>query len=634
MNANRNNAKLSLDAVIEQNIKENHSNNTKNNNSYNNSSNNNNNNSYSNKNKNYNPFNYHNKNKKKSGKAPYEKQNKNILLNYRPNPNAKVRIIPLGGLDEIGMNITLIETEKDIVVVDCGIAFPGEDLPGVDLIIPDISYLKQHKDKIRGMVFTHGHEDHVGAVPYIIDDMNVPMYGTKLTCAIIEGKLKEHKKVGYKLNVVQFGDIVKLGNIQVEFIRTNHSIVDSSALAIYTDAGIIMHTGDFKVDYTPVFGDAIDLNHIAEIGSKGVLALLSDSTNAIKPGFTMSERTVGNTFDVIFNEHIKERIIVATFASNVDRVRQIIDTAYRYGRKVAIQGRSMVSIINTAIELGYMDIPKGTLIDSEMITNYPDNKTVIITTGSQGESMAALSRMAQNTNKKINIKPGDVVILSSTPIPGNEKAVARVINELSRKHAKVIYQDTHVSGHACAEEIKLIYTLVNPKYAVPVHGEYRHRLEATSLAESVGVDKDKCILLDVGDVLELKGDTCKTQERVQSGEVYVDGLGVGDVGNIVLKDRQMLATSGVIIVALTLSHDNTTLLSGPDIISKGFTYMKDQGELIDNMQKVCLESIQSVQQNADKDWKKYKSKIGYDLSDYLWKTIKRRPLIIPVIMNA
>lgn len=583
---------------------------------------------------NQNPFKYHNKNKKKKGNTPYVKQNKNILANYRPNPNAKVRIIPLGGLDEIGMNITCIETDKDMIAVDCGISFPGEDLLGVDLVIPDISYLKQHKDKLRGFVFTHGHEDHIGAVPYILGDLNVPLYGTKLTLAIIEGKLKEHKIAGYKLNTVSFGDVIQLGNIKVEFIRTNHSIVDSAALAIYTEAGIIMHTGDFKVDYTPVFGDAIDLNHIAEIGSAGVLALLSDSTNATKPGFTMSERTVGKTFDVIFNEHEKERIIVATFASNVDRVRQVIDTAYRYGRKVAIQGRSMVNIINIATELGYIDIPKGTLIDSEMITNFPDNKTVIITTGSQGESMAALSRMALNSNKKINIKPGDVVVLSSTPIPGNEKAVAKVINDLSRRHAKVIFQDTHVSGHACAEEIKLIYTLVQPKYAIPIHGEYRHRLEAASLAESVGVDKDKCILLDIGDVLEIQGNVCKQKERVQSGEVYVDGLGVGDVGNIVLKDRQALSTSGVIIVAMALSKEDNMLLSGPDIISKGFTYMKDQTELIENMKNVCIETLDNMRNDNDSDWKKIKSKVGSDLSNYLWKTIKRRPLIIPVITNV
>lgn len=634
MDNNINNILKDIDKQIDSLKGNKNSNNNGNGGGGNNGSSNNNNNGGNQEKYNQNPFKYHNKNKKKKNKQSFAKKNQNILNNYRPNPNAKVRIIPLGGLDEIGMNITVIETDKDIVVVDCGIAFPGDDLLGVDLVIPDITYLKQHRDKVRGIVFTHGHEDHIGAVPYIIGDLNVPMYGTKLTLAIIEGKLKEHKVSGYKLNTVSFGDVISLGNIKVEFIRTNHSIVDSSALAIYTEAGIIMHTGDFKVDYTPVFGDPIDLNHIAEIGSSGVLALLSDSTNAIKKGFTMSERTVGNTFDMIFNEHEKERIIVATFASNVDRVRQVIDTAHRYGRKVAIQGRSMVNIINIATELGYIEIPKGTLIDSEMITNFPDNKTVIITTGSQGESMAALSRMAANANKKINIKPGDVVVLSSTPIPGNEKAVAKVINDLSRKHAKVIFEDTHVSGHACAEEIKLIYTLVNPKFAVPIHGEYRHRLEAASLAESVGVDKDKCILLDIGEVLELQGDNYKQKEHVQSGEVYVDGLLVGDVGNMVLKDRQSLSTSGVIIVALALAKDGFTVVSGPDIISKGFTYMKDQSELIENMKKVCLDTIEKSSEDNEKDWKKIKSRIGNDLSNYLWKNMKRRPLIIPIIMNV
>ena len=561
-------------------------------------------------------------------------KNRKFLEHYNPKKDAKIKIIPLGGLNAIGMNITVIEDENDIIVIDCGNAFPTEDLLGIDLVIPDVTYLKRNQNKIRGMVLTHGHEDHIGAIPYILKELNMPIYGTKLTLALVEGKLKEHKIVGYKLNTVNFSDIIKLGNMYVEFIKTNHSIVDSAALAIYTRAGIVMHTGDFKVDYTPVFGDTIDLTHFAEIGRMGVLALLSDSTNATKQGFTMSERTVGKIFDSIFNEHNNDRIIVSTFASNVDRVRQVIDTAAKYGRKVAIEGKSMINIITIATELGYINIPKGTLIQAEMLKNYPDEKTVIITTGSQGESMAALSRMAQGTNKKLNIKAGDVVILSSTPIPGNEKAVNKIIDELYRKHATVIYQDTHVSGHACAEEIKLIYTLVNPKYAIPVHGEYRHRREAASIAESVGVDKKKCLLLEVGDVLEICENSAKVVDHVASNGINVDGLGVGDVGNIVLKDRQALATAGMVIIAMALSDSSSELVSGPDIISKGFVYMKESEELINGLKSVVRDIIDDYRKDNNNDWKKLKSMVVTAAEDYLWKNIKREPLVIPVIISV
>ena len=561
-------------------------------------------------------------------------KNRRFFETYNPSSNKKIKIIPLGGLDQIGMNITVFEDDNDIIIVDCGLAFPTDDLLGIDLIIPDFTYLKENRNKIRGLVITHGHEDHIGAIPYLLKELNIPIYGTKLTLALIEGKLKENKIVGYNLNTVNFGDIINLGNTYVEFIKTNHSIVDSCALALYTPAGIIVHTGDFKVDYTPVFGDAIDLKHFGEVGRMGVLALLSDSTNAIKPGFTMSERVVGKTFDSIFNEHDKDRIIVATFASNVDRVRQIIDTASRYGRKVAIEGRSMINIINNATELGYINMKKGVLIDTDMLKNYPDNKTVIITTGSQGESMAALSRMAGGTHKKINIKAGDCVILSSTPIPGNEKAVARIINELSRQHAHVIFQDTHVSGHACAEEIKLIYTLVSPKFAVPIHGEYRHRLEAASLAESVGVEKDNCIMIDIGEVLELSDKGAKITGKVQAGGVYVDGLGVGDVGNIVLKDRQALSTSGIVIIAMALSHRTSHLISGPDIISKGFVFVKESTGLMDEIKNVVVNTLKTLHENNENDWKKIKAEISKQASNYLWKTIKRQPLIIPIIMDV
>lgn len=591
------------------------------------------------KNKNFSDNSFYNKNSNKTfnNQKKIDKttsKERHFLQHYNPKPNAKIKIIPLGGLDEIGMNITVFEDDNDIIIVDCGLAFPSEDLLGIDLVIPDIKYLKKHADKIRGMVITHGHEDHIGAIPYIIKDLNVPIYGTKLTLALIDGKLKEHKIVGVDLHTMNFGDVIKLGNTYVEFIKTNHSIVDSCALALFTPAGIIMHTGDFKVDYTPVFGDAIDLKHIAEIGRMGVLALLSDSTNAIKQGFTMSERVVGKTFDSIFNENNKERIIVATFASNVDRVRQIIDTASRYDRKVAIEGRSMINIINIATELGYINIKKGTLIETDMLKNYPPDKTVIITTGSQGESMAALSRMANGTHKKVNIKAGDVVILSSTPIPGNEKAVARVINEVSRKHAKVIFQDTHVSGHACAEEIKLIYTLASPKYAIPIHGEYRHRLEAASLAESVGVKKENCIMLDVGDVLELNENSAKIIERIPAGGIYVDGLGIGDVGSTVLKDRQNLATSGILIIAMALSHKTSELVSGPDIISKGFIFMKESGEMIEGIKDVVRNTLIDLNSYGENDWKKIKTSITSNVKDYLWKNIKREPLIIPIIMDV
>ncbi len=561
-------------------------------------------------------------------------KNRKFLENYNPKKNAKIKIIPLGGLNAIGMNITLIEDENDIIIIDCGNAFPTEDLLGIDLVIPDVTYLKKNQNKIRGLVLTHGHEDHIGAIPYIFKEINVPIYGTKLTLALVEGKLKEHKITNYKLNTVSFSDIVKLGNMYVEFIKTNHSIVDSAALAIYTKAGIIMHTGDFKVDYTPVFGDAIDLPHFAEIGRMGVLALLSDSTNAIKPGFTMSERTVGKMFDAIFNEHNNDRIIVSTFASNVDRVRQVIDTASRYGRKVAIEGKSMINIINIATALGYINVPKGTLIQSDMLKNFADSKTVIITTGSQGESMAALSRMAQGANKKITIKAGDVVILSSSPIPGNEKAVNKIIDELYRLHATVIYQDTHVSGHACAEELKLIYTLVNPKYAIPVHGEYRHRKEAANLAESVGVEKKKCLLLEIGDVLSICEDSAEIIDHVPANGIYVDGLGVGDVGNIVLRDRQTLATGGMVIIAMALSDASSELVSGPDIISKGFVYMKESEDLINGLKFVVRDAIKEYKKENSNDWKKLKSMVTTVAEDYLWKVIKREPLVIPVIISV
>ncbi len=547
----------------------------------------------------------------------------------------RVRIIPLGGLEQIGMNITAIECDDHIIVIDCGLAFPTDDMLGIDLCIPDITYLKQNKEKIKGFFITHGHEDHIGALPYVLQEINVPVYGTRLTIALIENKLKEHNLLkNTRRKVVKHGQTVSAGCFRVEFIKTNHSIADASALAVFTPAGVILHTGDFKIDYTPVFGEPADLQRFAELGKKGVLALMCDSTNAIRPGFTASERTVGKTFDAIFAEHVSNRIIVATFSSNVDRVQQIIDSAYKYGRKVVIEGRSMVTVIGIASELGYIKIPEGTLIDIDNLKNYPDEKTVLITTGSQGESMAALSRMASNIHKKVSIKPNDVIILSSTPIPGNEKAVSKVINELSIKGAEVIFQDTHVSGHACQEEIKLIYSLTHPKYALPVHGEYRHLMSHRSLAESMGIPKENILIMSSGDVVELSQDSCRVVDHVQAGAILVDGLGVGDVGNIVLRDRQNLAQNGIIIVVLTLEKYSNQLLAGPDIVSRGFVYVRESEDLLDEARRVVEDSVQDCLDRHVTDWSKLKNIIRDDLSDFLWKKMKRNPMILPIIMEV
>ncbi len=547
----------------------------------------------------------------------------------------KVRIIPLGGLEQIGMNITAIEYGDEIIVIDCGLAFPSDDMLGIDLCIPDITYLKQNQEKVKGFFITHGHEDHIGALPYVLQEINVPVYGTRLTIALIENKLKEHNLLkNTKRKVVKHGQTVTLGCFRVEFIKTNHSIADASALAIFTPAGVLLHTGDFKIDYTPVFGEPADLQRFAELGKKGVLALMCDSTNAIRPGFTASERTVGKTFDAIFAEHTNNRIIVATFSSNVDRVQQIIDSAYKYGRKVVVEGRSMVTVIGIASELGYIKIPEGTLIDIDSLKNYPDEKTVLITTGSQGESMAALSRMASSIHKKVSIKPNDVIILSSTPIPGNEKAVSKVINELSIKGAEVIFQDTHVSGHACQEEIKLIYSLTHPKYALPVHGEYRHLMTHKSLAESMGIPKENILIMSSGDVVELSEDSLKVVDHVQAGAILVDGLGVGDVGNIVLRDRQNLAQNGIIIVVLTLEKYSNQLLAGPDIVSRGFVYVRESEDLLEEARKVVEDSVQDCLDRHVTDWGKLKNIIRDDLSDFLWKKMKRNPMILPIIMEV
>lgn len=546
-----------------------------------------------------------------------------------------VKIIPLGGLEQIGMNITAFEYEDSIIVVDCGLSFPEDEMLGIDLVIPDVTYLKENRDKVKGFVITHGHEDHIGGLPYVLKEINVPVYATKLTIGIIENKLKEHNLLKTtKRKVIKYGQSINLGCFRIEFIRTNHSIADAAALAIYTPAGIIVHTGDFKVDYSPVFGEPIDLQRFAEIGKKGVLALMADSTNVMRSGFTMSEKTVGKTFDNIFSENTKSRIIVATFASNVDRVQQIINSAKKYNRKVVVEGRSMINIIGTANELGYLNVPEGTLIDIEEMKNYTDEQLVLITTGSQGESMAALSRMAASIHRKVTIQPGDVVIFSSTPIPGNEKSVSKVINELSMKGAKVIFQNTHVSGHACQEEIKLIYALTKPQYAIPVHGEYRHLITHGELAQSMGIPKENVKILSSGDVLEVCENFAKVTDKVPAQGILVDGLGVGDVGNIVLRDRQHLSENGLIIIVVTLEKYSNQVLSGPDIVSRGFVYVRESENLMDEARDVVNNALEKCLASNVTDWGKIKTEIKDTLSDYLWKKTKRNPMILPIIMEV
>ncbi|MCI9296068.1 MAG: ribonuclease J [Lachnospiraceae bacterium] len=549
---------------------------------------------------------------------------------------SRLKIIPLGGLDEIGMNITAFEYGDSIIVVDCGLSFPDDDMLGIDLVIPDITYLKENADKVKGFVITHGHEDHIGALPYVLKELVAPIYATRLTMGIIDRKLEEHGLSGHiRQRVVKFGQMITLDDFRIEFIKTNHSIVDAAALAIYSPAGIVVHTGDFKVDYTPVFGDAIDLQRFAELGKKGVLALMSDSTNAERPGFTPSEKTLGTTFDQIFEEHKNSRLIIATFASNVDRVQQIINSACKFGRKVVVEGRSMVNIIETATKLDCLHIPENTLIEIEQLKDYPEDKTVIIATGSQGESMAALSRMAGNNHKKISIGPNDTVIFSSHPIPGNEKAVTKVINDLLVKGADVIFQDApHVSGHACQEEIKLIYNLVQPKFAIPVHGEYKHLKANAKLAEALGIPKERIFILSCGDVLELDMENAVVSGKVPVGDIMVDGLGVGDVGNVVLRDRQHLAENGIIIVVLALDQASGELAAGPDIISRGFVYVREADELLDEARASVQLTVERCLERNILDWGKLKGSIRDELADFIWKRTKRRPMILPIIMEV
>ncbi|MCQ2520022.1 MAG: ribonuclease J [Lachnospiraceae bacterium] len=557
-------------------------------------------------------------------------------MNNESNNVSRLRIIPLGGLEQIGMNITAFEYGDSIIVVDCGLAFPEGDMLGVDLVIPDVTYLKENIDRVKGFVITHGHEDHIGALPYILKDIQVPVYATKLTMGIIEKKLSEKddllKKT--KRKVIKFGQSVNLGEFRVEFIKTNHSIVDAAALAIFSPAGVVVHTGDFKVDYTPVYGDAIDLERFASLGKKGVLALMCDSTNAERPGFTPSEKTLRHTFDTIFNENKNTRIIIATFASNVDRVQQIINAAYKYGRKVAVEGRSMVSIIDIASELNRISIPDDTLVSIDEIKNYPPEKTVLITTGSQGESMAALSRMANGTHRKISVGAGDTVIFSSSPIPGNEKAVTKIINELLCKGAEVIFQDAHVSGHACQEEIKLIYSLVQPKFAIPVHGEYKHLIAQAKLAEELGIEKENIFILRSGDILELNEDGAQKAGKAPAGGLYVDGIGMGELDSPVLRDRQRLAEDGIIVASIVVDEYSGSLLSGPVIHTRGVVYVKESEALLEEITSTLTEAVTAAYDKGITDWGKIRNIMKDTLNEFFWKNYKRRPMILPIIMDV
>lgn len=548
----------------------------------------------------------------------------------------KLKIIPLGGLGEIGKNITVFEYKDDLIIIDCGMTFPEDEMLGVDIVIPDITYLIKNKEKIKGLILTHGHEDHVGAIPYVLKKINVPIYGTKLTLGLLNTKLKEHNLGDAELNVVNTGDTIKLGEFQVEFIRTNHSIPDSVALAIHTNVGTIIHTGDFKIDYTPISGKVIDLNRFAELGSKGVLALLSDSTNVTRHGYTMSERSVGDTFKDLFSK-ADSRILVATFASNVHRIQQIIDAAELYNRKVVLSGRSMVNTVTVAYELGYLRMQEGTLIDINDMNRYRKDELVIITTGSQGEPMSALTRIAFSEHRKIELLPDDLVIISASPIPGNEKTVSRIINKLIENGTKVVYEalaEVHVSGHACQEELKLIHTLVKPKFFIPVHGEHRHLKVHADLSHSLGTPRENIFILDNGQTLEFTKDTASLGPSVQAGNILVDGLGVGDVGNIVLRDRKHLSEDGLIVIVVTMSKQDGAVIAGPDIISRGFVYVRESEDLMEEARGVVKKVLDECEKRKITDWATLKSNIREALRDYIYEKIKRNPMILPIIMEV
>lgn len=552
------------------------------------------------------------------------------------NEKAKVKIIPLGGVNEIGKNLTAIEYKNDIVVIDCGLKFPDEDMFGIDLVIPDITYLIKNKEKVSGIFLTHGHEDHIGALPYVLKQLNVPVYGTKLTLGIVETKLKEHGLLSStELVRVKPRDVIRLNSVSVEFIKTNHSIADSVAIAVHTPLGVVLHTGDFKVDYTPIDGEPMDFARFAELGKKGVLAMMADSTNVEKSGYTNSERIVGESLTRIFGK-TKGRIIIATFASNIHRIQQIIDAASVYGRKVAVSGRNMENIMNVAIELGYIEVDKDTLVSIDQINKYNNDQVVIITTGSQGEPMSALSRMAAAEHRKVNIVEGDTIIISATPIPGNEKLVSKVINQLFKKGAEVIYgsqENIHVSGHACQEELKLMQTLVRPKNFIPVHGEYRHLQQHGELAIKLGLDSKNVVIPDVGDVIEVTRSGIKKNGSVISGQIFVDGLGVGDVGNIVLRDRKHLSQDGILTVVVTLSKENKTIVAGPDIISRGFVYVRESESLMDEARDIVRNILLDCEEKNISDWATLKSNVRDELRSYLYEKTKRKPMILPIIME-
>ena len=549
---------------------------------------------------------------------------------------AKVKIIPLGGLNEIGKNMTAIEYKNDIVIIDCGLKFPDEDMFGIDVVIPDITYLLKHKDKVSGIFLTHGHEDHIGALPYVLKQLNVPVYGTKLTLGIVQSKLKEHNLLSTtELITVKPRDVVRLNSVSVEFIKTNHSIADSVAIAIHTPLGAVLHTGDFKVDYTPIDGEPMDFARFAELGKKGVLLMMADSTNVERPGYTMSEKIVGESLCRIFGKS-KGRIIVATFASNIHRIQQIIDAAAMYGRKVAVSGRSMENIVQVAIELGYIKIEKENLVSIDQINKYNNYEIVIITTGSQGEPMSALARMATSEHRKVNIVSGDTIIISATPIPGNEKLVSRVIDQLFKKGAEVVYgssEAVHVSGHACQEELKLMQTLVRPKYFIPVHGEYRHLKQHGELANSIGVPKSNILIPEIGDVIEVTRNSIKKSGSVISGQIFVDGLGVGDVGNIVIRDRKHLSQDGILTVVVTLSKENKAIIAGPDIISRGFVYVRESEKLMDEARDIVRNVFAKCEEQKITDWSTLKSTVRDELRSFLYEKTKRKPMILPIIME-
>ena len=549
---------------------------------------------------------------------------------------AKVKIIPLGGLNEIGKNMTAIEYKNDIVIIDCGLKFPDEDMFGIDVVIPDITYLLKHKDKVSGIFLTHGHEDHIGALPYVLKQLNVPVYGTKLTLGIVQSKLKEHNLLSTtELITVKPRDVVRLNSVSVEFIKTNHSIADSVAIAVHTPLGAVLHTGDFKVDYTPIDGESMDFARFAELGKKGVLLMMADSTNVERPGYTMSEKIVGESLCRIFGKS-KGRIIVATFASNIHRIQQIIDAAAMYGRKVAVSGRSMENIVQVAIELGYIKIEKENLVSIDQINKYNNDQIVIITTGSQGEPMSALARMATSEHRKVNIVPGDTIIISATPIPGNEKLVSRVVDQLFKKGAEVVYgssEAVHVSGHACQEELKLMQTLVKPKYFIPVHGEYRHLKQHGELANSIGVPKSNILIPEIGDVIEVTRNSIKKSGTVVSGQIFVDGLGVGDVGNIVIRDRKHLSQDGILTVVVTLSKENKAIIAGPDIISRGFVYVRESEKLMDEARDIVRDVFAKCEEQKITDWSTLKSTVRDGLRSFLYEKTKRKPMILPIIME-